>query len=384
MAAGSPTCTGAPCTAGKREVTCTARTTCPAGMGRIDTTIGPWNTPAGVGGDRRDVHRHVRALLDVPHGKAGLDQRRLEGEAAADQERHEVVAPLGARCRSARRPARRAGRRGTSAASVRRSAPGRHADRLGRPRLDHLEQRAGLRVALAEEQEVEGRPRAAGHQVGLHEARRQAGGGRPVAAPKRAQLPGNRQRGGSGMTMRQGGRDAMAARDGVEAHRSRCVPRGIAASCRGTGLGYLRRRRSRHSCCDAWRDRGVTDGTSARRAVGRRSLRRCLIAPAGPGSAGPLAAQRQLLDRRPARPRPPHAHRRARSLTWRNIRRRRPSELRFHLYYNAWRNTPLHAGCARAALGRRRAGRASARTTGAGSTSRPSAWSAPAGPRRST
>ena len=43
-------CTGAPCTAGKRDVTWTARTTWPAGTGRIDTTIGPWNAPAGTVG----------------------------------------------------------------------------------------------------------------------------------------------------------------------------------------------------------------------------------------------------------------------------------------------------------------------------------------------
>ena len=50
MAWGSPICTGAPWVAGKREVTWTVRTTCSLGMGRILTTMGPENMPAGVVG----------------------------------------------------------------------------------------------------------------------------------------------------------------------------------------------------------------------------------------------------------------------------------------------------------------------------------------------
>ncbi len=45
--AGSPRCTGAPCTDGKREVTWIARIASAAFSGRIDTTSGPPNTPAG-------------------------------------------------------------------------------------------------------------------------------------------------------------------------------------------------------------------------------------------------------------------------------------------------------------------------------------------------
>ena len=40
--------TGAPCVAGNRDVTCTARTTWSRLMGRMLTTIGPENVPAGV------------------------------------------------------------------------------------------------------------------------------------------------------------------------------------------------------------------------------------------------------------------------------------------------------------------------------------------------
>ena len=42
--------TGAPCTAGNREVTCTALTTCSRFIGLMDTTIGPENIPADAVG----------------------------------------------------------------------------------------------------------------------------------------------------------------------------------------------------------------------------------------------------------------------------------------------------------------------------------------------
>src|SRR5713226_6894881 len=45
---GLPRGTGAPCTAGKRVVIWTARMALAGVIGRIDTTIGPWNGPAGV------------------------------------------------------------------------------------------------------------------------------------------------------------------------------------------------------------------------------------------------------------------------------------------------------------------------------------------------
>jgi len=44
---GSPTCTGAPCTAGIRPLIATAAATISAGIGRIETTIGPERRPAG-------------------------------------------------------------------------------------------------------------------------------------------------------------------------------------------------------------------------------------------------------------------------------------------------------------------------------------------------
>ena len=50
MASGSPICTGAPCTDGNLDVTWTVFTTLSLGMGLMETTIGPENTPAGVVG----------------------------------------------------------------------------------------------------------------------------------------------------------------------------------------------------------------------------------------------------------------------------------------------------------------------------------------------
>jgi hypothetical protein len=47
-ASGRPRCTGAPCTAGKREVICTARMASAGVSGRIDTTILPLKLPAGT------------------------------------------------------------------------------------------------------------------------------------------------------------------------------------------------------------------------------------------------------------------------------------------------------------------------------------------------
>ena len=47
MAPGFPTWTGAPCTAGNRPVQSTALGTRVVGIGRMETTIGPFRRPAG-------------------------------------------------------------------------------------------------------------------------------------------------------------------------------------------------------------------------------------------------------------------------------------------------------------------------------------------------
>ena len=59
MAAGSPTYTGAPCTSGKREVIATARAASAALSGRMLTTMGPANGPAGA------VARFVRYMATL-------------------------------------------------------------------------------------------------------------------------------------------------------------------------------------------------------------------------------------------------------------------------------------------------------------------------------
>src|SRR5215467_2730464 len=48
ISSGLPMCTGAPCTAGNRVVIWMARMASAGFIGRIDTTTGPWNGPAGV------------------------------------------------------------------------------------------------------------------------------------------------------------------------------------------------------------------------------------------------------------------------------------------------------------------------------------------------
>ena len=93
MAAGSPKCTGAPCTAGKREVTWIARIASAGDSGRIETTSGPPNGPPARSAMVVRYIAHVAALLDVAQPQAVVEQRLLERERAADHERHQVVAP---------------------------------------------------------------------------------------------------------------------------------------------------------------------------------------------------------------------------------------------------------------------------------------------------
>ena len=87
IAAGSPKWTGAPWARGNREQIRVAFTACSGVSGRIDTTIGPREPPRRPARDVRAIHRHVHALLDVPHRHARREQRVLERERAADHER---------------------------------------------------------------------------------------------------------------------------------------------------------------------------------------------------------------------------------------------------------------------------------------------------------
>ena len=66
ICSGSPMCTGAPCTPGKREVICTARIASAGLNERIDTTRGPWNGPAGaVGTEVRNIGTFLPAYVVV-------------------------------------------------------------------------------------------------------------------------------------------------------------------------------------------------------------------------------------------------------------------------------------------------------------------------------
>ena len=174
-ASGWPTCTGAPCAIGSRAEISTTRATSRLLIGRMLTTISPLNRAGRHAGDVGAVHRHVAALVDVAQAHAGRLHRRLEREAAADQERAPGRRARGSRPRRAPRRARRRDRRDSRARRSRCSAPGAHegSSRTGR---QHLDQRARLRVALAEEQEVERLGLRHDHQVGLDPAGRVAGG----------------------------------------------------------------------------------------------------------------------------------------------------------------------------------------------------------------
>jgi hypothetical protein len=93
ISAGSPRCTGAPCTAGKREVICTARMAAAARSGRIDTTSGPLKGPAGSVAMRWCGTSPRCGLRRRGAAHAFVAQRLLERERAAEHEGDQVVAP---------------------------------------------------------------------------------------------------------------------------------------------------------------------------------------------------------------------------------------------------------------------------------------------------
>ena len=152
---GRPIWTGAPCTAGKRVVICTARIASAGLNGRIDTTSGPRNGPAGVVSIEVRYIGTLRRCVDVAQSSPSATQRLLERERAADHEADEVVAPvrldvvrlLDQLAVAPDAVARQVG------ADVEVGAERRHARVAG---LGHAEQRARLRIALAEAQEVVG------------------------------------------------------------------------------------------------------------------------------------------------------------------------------------------------------------------------------------
>ena len=82
MVAGSPTWIGAPWTAGKRDVTCTARTTCSCGIGRMETTMGPEKAPAGVVGmdvlNMGTLVPHVMWRISMPAFMSAVSKEKLQ------------------------------------------------------------------------------------------------------------------------------------------------------------------------------------------------------------------------------------------------------------------------------------------------------------------
>ena len=122
------------------------------------------------------VHRHVLVLVLVSDPESRLEQRRLKGEAAAEQEGDHVPAPvIGDILRLLDQASALvdavAGKVGSQV------GPRRGDDRLGGTGLGHLHYRTRTRVAHAELQEVEGVLLRQRHEVRLcvgprHPARR--------------------------------------------------------------------------------------------------------------------------------------------------------------------------------------------------------------------
>jgi hypothetical protein len=116
-------CTGAPCTCGIRPVTCTAVATSPAGIGRIDTTSGPDNRPAGRHSTEVlyiDTFRPCsRFRTGTPASSSAVSKLKLQPiRKLTRSSRHSPVSSLGSSTSSPSRQTRYCGR------SVRRSASG--------------------------------------------------------------------------------------------------------------------------------------------------------------------------------------------------------------------------------------------------------------------
>ena len=147
IAAGSPTWTGAPWRSGKREQIRSPAPPAPASSAASTPPSARRSGPPA--GTRRSV-RYIgtlHALLDVPHREPRVQQRVLERERAADQERDEVVAPL---ARGRRWPRSTSSPFAPDAVARQVGAEvgaGRDVGRLGRARVADLQHRARLRVA---------------------------------------------------------------------------------------------------------------------------------------------------------------------------------------------------------------------------------------------
>src|SRR5215467_16126264 len=138
----------------------------------------------GKADEARNEHRHHGAALQVSHADPRLDEGVLEGEAAAEEERHEVVPPevsdvavlLKQLALAVDAVARHIGAK---------ICTGRGAGRLWVARWRDLNDRTGRGVAGTEGGELDGRLLRKNDHVGLLIGRAVPGGGpAPFAAPR--------------------------------------------------------------------------------------------------------------------------------------------------------------------------------------------------------
>ena len=125
--------------------------------------------------DIGQVHGHVFALFDVPHGNPGREQLPFEGEGAADEEIYEILPPepgdVGVL----------SGEFSVLPHPVLGNIPGdvrviRHFPDQTAAHVAHLQQRAGFGVALGEQQKVIGLFPGQDQQIALGVAFAHAGG----------------------------------------------------------------------------------------------------------------------------------------------------------------------------------------------------------------
>ena len=124
--------------------------------------------PRGRAGDVGVVHRHIDAFLDLAHRDVRVQQRRLKGEAAPDEEADQI----GPFLKIAHHIGGFFGQFAVSVDAVARDVLRNIAARgkLGEaalPGIGHFQQRAGLGVALAEQQEIPRQRLWQDHQIAL-------------------------------------------------------------------------------------------------------------------------------------------------------------------------------------------------------------------------
>jgi hypothetical protein len=172
--AGSPRCTGAPCTSGKRVQIWMARIASAAREGPHADDHVRGKGPRGRAGYAA-VHGHVDTLGDVAHLEPGGDERFLEGKGAAEGEGDEVVPPQRADVMTFLFQAAVAENAiGGQVATQVDITELRQARVAGR--RVHGKKRAGTRIGLAEAQKIMRPGSGQDHEVALHEAGSEPGG----------------------------------------------------------------------------------------------------------------------------------------------------------------------------------------------------------------